>query len=181
MSKIIRSSFAYGMAFAALAVAEKSGAASGGAPKSTATPPIPAGSTPVAAAPKTAKAPVVITPIRADLTMPTKTSNRGSKSKYDFDGLQVGQSIGVIGRDAASLQSTVSSQNRNKKYQMAKRDSSTGAPLFNKMKTRGADGVETEVDNPNSPVMESTRHFFVVDVDPASDPDKATARIWRDK
>lgn len=163
----------YGFAATMLmAAAEKSGAASGSSKPTT---PAPAAKTTETTA--AAKPAVVVAAIRADLTMPVRKNNRGSKSKYDFEKLEVGQSIGVVGRNAEELASTVSSANRNKKFQTQKRDATTGALIFNKMR----DATGNEIDNPNAPVMENTRHFFVVDTDPAADPDKATARIWRDK
>lgn len=145
-----------------------------GATKSAANP------APASGAPAAADEGVKILAIRSDVAIPEIKSKRGSKSKYDFDKLEVGQSIGVIGRTAKSLNSTINGANR--KYSTQKRDASTGEPLFEMTEIKDQNGnVTTRVPNKEKPVTEKTREFAAFDADPATDPDKATARIFRIK
>lgn len=151
-------------------------AAAGGATGAAAskTNPAPAAETPAA------DAGVVILGIRSDIPVPEVKSKRGSKSKYDFDKLEVGQSIGVIGRTAKSLNSTINGANR--KYSRQKLDSSTNEPLFEMIEMKDQAGnVTARVPNKEKPIMEKTREFAAYDADPKTDPDKATARIFRIK
>lgn len=114
--------------------------------------------------------------INTSLTMPVRSSNRGSKSKYPFDSVEVGKSIGVIGGNAASMASTISGANR--RFMEDKKDAD-GNVVRKFIDVKGADGSVTKTDA--GPERVSTRHFFAVDVDPKSDPEGATVRIWRDK
>lgn len=109
---------------------------------------------------------IKILPISTAVVMPTNVSKRGSKSKYDYAKLEVGQSIPVVGRTAKSLNSTVSGWNREYLVVVKNADGTT--------QTRVNAKGETEV------VTEASRHFFAADTE-KGDPEGATCRIWRDK
>lgn len=121
-------------------------------------------------------APVVILST-APLTMPTAEQRaamkkkRGGNTAYYVDGLSklaVGKSLAIQGRTKANLSTTISQNN------------AADWPVLDangKQKVIQVDngGVKTP-----KPVTEK-RVFFAVDCDPATDPDKADARIWREK
>ena len=133
---------------------------------------------PAAVAPTPAPKPAVtIGAVSSAVKMPEVVNKRGSKSKYPFDDLnEVGQSFPVIGKTAASLASVVSGQNR--KHKVAKVDAA-GNTVYTKLKQTAPDGSVTEVDDKNKPEMVEEKKFFAVDTDPKTDPDKATARVFR--
>lgn len=121
------------------------------------------------------KAPV-ISAVRTDVAMPVKTSNRGSKSLYDFDALTAaGMSIGVTNKTAKQLSSIIS--NANRKAMVQKKDAN-GALVFKTTELKDAAGNVTIMPT-TEPEMVKTKEFFAVDTDPKTDPDKATARIFR--
>lgn len=94
--------------------------------------------------------PTVTTPTDA-VQMPNPNRRAGRRSAYPFDDLdEQGMSFGIVGKSAKDLQSIISNQNR--KYR--------------------------DVAPDGSPVQE--RHFFARDVDPETDPDGATVRVFRD-
>lgn len=126
-----------------------------------------AGSAKPVAKPVVAKAEVKILAISTAVPMPENVSRRGSKTKYAYADLQIGQSIPVIGRSAKSLNSTVSGWNRE--FLVPVKDAE-GKPVF-----------KLNAKNENEAVTEQTRHFFAHDCDPKKDPEGATCRIWRDK
>lgn len=118
----------------------------------------------------------VIAAIRTDVTIPEKrASNRGSKSIYNLDDLPVAGSIGVVNKTASQLRQIVS--NANRKHRTEKRDDN-GAVVYKTKPLSGPDGV-TNVPT-NEPEMIATRKYMVVDTDPKTDPDKASARIFRE-
>lgn len=104
--------------------------------------------------------------IRSDIPVAPAARGRGGvgSSKYPFDKLEVGQSFGV-NRAAKKMNST----------------------LYSAMKRYGA--VVPIVDATGSPVLnkagkpkmtlKKVRVFVIRDVDPATDPDGAKARVWR--
>lgn len=122
--------------------------------------------------------PLTILGVSTAVQMPQVASRRGSKSQYDFDAVEVGQSIGVVGRTAKNLQSTVT--NANRRYTEDKKDAN-GQTVYKMIDMKDAAGNVTRVPDTSKPEKVQTRHFFAHDCDPATDPDKATARIWRDK
>lgn len=151
---------------------------------------------------KKEKPPVVLTAITTGIPVPT-TRRRGSStvSIFPFDALEVGGSFGLIGRDARSMASVVS--NANKRARIEKRDEH-GKLVYKTVATpkRDANGdvimkmievpnsmggtvlvptSEPEMDVTTEVVLEETKKFLVQDVDPLSDPDGATVRIWRVK
>ncbi len=140
-----------------------------------------------AVAPKAPRASGVAGVVRADIPVPPP-AKRGSGSngigttKYPFEGLEVGQSFAVIGKDAKGMQSTVFS---------AMERFGTKAPDFRPdgtprmIKTRGGKTVHANK-------LSKTRVFTVADVNPATDPDgngpngsnvgktiSAMCRVWR--
>ena len=89
------------------------------------------------------------------LPMPTVVSGRGGGAGvYPIADLPVGKSIVVKNKTKKQLTTTISSANR-KDWPALTAD---GKPIVGKTEKRA---------------------FFAVDCDPATDPEQATARIWR--
>lgn len=110
--------------------------------------------------------------------LPELRNRGGSKSQFDFDALEVGGSIGVIGRTAASLSSTV--YNANKKYKQNVVDEN-GNVVYKKTTAKNAEGADVSILT-STPETVATRRFIVVDVDAKTDPEKVDgARIFRVK
>ena len=155
-------------------------AAKDGAPKTDA--PVAAGSTPapVAAASTEAKTPKPraiseVLGVASDIPMPASIKTRDSSSKYEFDKLEVGQSIGIKGRTAASLRSTVSGQN---KKSMEDKRNADGTVVYKMKNLTDADGNVTRVSTGETEKVPG-KVFVVADVDSKSDPQGADCRIWR--
>jgi len=157
--------FANGPVFAAA----KEGAG-GGAPAPTPTPTPSPTPTPIAEAPKASgEQPGVKTaPARTDVPPPVKRQGtRGGQTLYDFEGLELGASIGVFDKAAKAVSSTVASA--NKRYMLEVKD---------------AAGNVIMIDNPKKPgtkmvLKQASKKFVSAATDPATDPDKAPVRIWR--
>jgi hypothetical protein len=116
--------------------------------------------------------------INTSIPMPEKKGGkRGSKSTFPFDLLPVGGSFGLIGRDAKSMSSIVSSQNRKKENQANKVDAE-GNTVFKTKPMKTADGTEIQVPTAE-PVTYAVKEFFAVDTDPKTDPEGATVRVFR--
>lgn len=124
-------------------------------------------SNPPADASKTKEARVepVLTAVHSGIAMPVTTSNRGSKSIYNFDGLvNVGDAFGVKNKTAASLSSIVS--NANKKAMQNKTDA-TGATIYKtKEITDPTTGAKVTVPSTEAERV-STKKFKAFDVTPA--------------
>lgn len=136
-------------------------------------------SSPLTPAPVAVKPTVKILGISTAVKMPENVSKRGSKTKYEYAKLEIGQSIGIQGRTATSLNSTVSSWNRV--YRIQRKDE-TGKLLFEQTEIKDQAGnVTATVDDRKKPITDETRHFFAVDVDAKTDPENASCRIFRDK
>jgi len=129
----------------------------------------------------------VITAVRA-LALPASAKSgrgRGSVSKYPFDSLtapskneageDVFASFGVANKTAKQLGSIVT--NQNKKFREPKKDAN-GATVFKMQTLTAADGATTQVPT-QEPEMVQSRKFQVFDVDPATDEDGASARVFR--
>lgn len=136
-----------------------------------------------AAAPKPTKpnaprvAPV-LTAVSNAVSMPERSSNRGSKTSYPFEALTVvGMSFGVVNKTAANLASIISNQNR--KAGEVKKDAN-GAVVYKTQPMTAPDGTVTHVPT-GEPERHEPKHFFAVDCDPKKDPDKANVRVFRDK
>lgn len=123
----------------------------------TATPTVPAA--PAAAtttvAGVTREAPIM-SAVRLDIPMPERSSNRGSKSAYNFDGLTaVGASLGITNKTREQVNAIVNRENR-------KHCTETVDPT-----------------NPAKKIKTYSKRFEAFDVDAATDPDKAKVRIFR--
>lgn len=120
------------------------------------------------------RAEITVTGVSTAVPMPSaaerSSGGRGNKSRYDLSVLKVGQSIGVIGTTKKNLSTTISTA---KKRDWPVLDSK-GNPVMEPIK----DGNGTVIGS--QPKVEK-RVFFAIDCDPAKDPDKATARIFREK
>lgn len=117
-----------------------------------------------------------ITEIRSDVPMPEPTKgNRGSKSQYDFDKLEVGQSFGIKNKTAREMSSIVS--NANRKNQADKRDAAGNVVFKTKTVT---DQAGNKVVVPTlDPEKVALKVFFAADTNPKTDPDGASVRIFR--
>lgn len=120
------------------------------------------------------EAPTVIVSSAA-LAMPTKAEREKMKKKrggnvqyYDLSTLAVGKSLAIIGRTAKNLSTTIS-QNNKEEWPVLNAD---GKPVM----IQKTDPAGNKVSVPKT----EKRTFFAIDCDPATDPDKATARIWRE-
>lgn len=98
------------------------------------------------------------------ITLPTRTSKRGSESKYPFASLtEVGMAFGVKNKTAANLSSIVS--NANRKHQVPVTDEN-GNAVYDTKEIRGADGTVTNVPDTSKPKMQAGKRFFAFDVTP---------------
>jgi len=118
----------------------------------------------------------VIVGVSSAVTMPTRANNRGSKSLYNFDALAVGQSLVVTNKTAKQLASVIT--NANKRYLSTKKDAE-GNVVYKTVKASDGNGGITEVKTSEA-VMIASKRFFATDCDPATDPDGALVRIWRE-
>lgn len=119
------------------------------------------------------KAEIAVIGINTALVMPSaaeRSGGRGNKTKYDLSALKVGQSLGIIGTTKKNLSTTISTA---KKRDWPVLDAK-GNPVMEPVKddTGNVTGSKPKTEK---------RVFFTTDCDPAKDPDKATARIWREK
>lgn len=126
-----------------------------------------------AAAPADTKQSVQVLAPRNDIERPANTSKAGAKSKYDFASLEVGQSFGVIGKTAKSFNSIIYNA-ETKTFGEDVIDPTNGQPRTRIKKLK--DG-STEIVT----VRRKTREFTAFDVDPKTDPEGATVRVFRDK
>lgn len=118
-----------------------------------------------------------LTGISADVPMPANAgkTNRGGRSLYPFDDLEVGQSFGVRNKTQKQLASTVSGA--TKRHRVEVKDAA-GNVVFKTTDVKQADG--TIVKQPTlDPQTQPGRIFVSADVDPKTDPDGASVRVWR--
>lgn len=118
-----------------------------------------------------------LTGISADVPMPANMgkSNRGGRSLYPFDDLEVGQSFGVRNKTQKQLASTVSGA--TKRHRVEVKDAN-GNTVFKTTDVKQADG--SVVKQPTlDPQTQPGRIFVSADVDPKTDPDGASVRVWR--
>lgn len=153
-------------------------------------PPAPAVPQVPAAAPKAEKVAPVIGDISTAVAMPTSAGKRGNRSKYPFDKLPApvqGQnppSFPIIGMTAKNMTSVIHNANKNGKEQ-AKDEA--GNLLWQMTDLKDANGNvigQTQAKDGNGkpiPELRVVKEFRAVDVDPATDPDKATVRVFRVK
>jgi len=124
-----------------------------------------------APAPAAKKAEVKTLGIRMDIARPAGARKAGAKSKYPFDDLEVGGSFGVIGKDAAGFSSIIYSAQQRHAVPVLKAD---GTPETRMKKLKG--GATEIVEK-----KKVTRKFSAYDVDPTTDPENATVRVFRDE
>ena len=110
-----------------------------------------------------------------EMPAPPARSNRGSKSAYPFDELEVGQSFGVKNKTRDQMQSIVS--NQNKKHRVEKRDEN-GNVVYKTTEAKDAEGNVTRLPT-DKPEMIDGKTFFAVEADPKKDPDGAKVRVFR--
>jgi len=115
---------------------------------------------PATAAPRVE--PVLTGAFKIDL--PKRESKRGSESKYDFAGLEVGSAFGVKNKTAKQLASIVSAANRKNSEPV--RDENGNATYRTKEIDNGQGG-KVAVPDTKKPITRPTKHFYAVDVDAA--------------
>lgn len=118
-----------------------------------------------------------IAAVRTDVKMPEVASNRGKKSVYGFDDLAVGASIGVLNKTAAQLKVIV--YNATKRFKEPEKDAE-GKIVYQTTDMKNPTTGEVTKVPTTKPKLVNTRKFSVFDVDPKTDPDGATARIFRE-
>ena len=118
-----------------------------------------------------------VTTVRSDVAIPEQTNNRGTKPIYPFNDLKKGESFGIKGKTAASIASVVSGYNRQS---LGDKIGEDGKPVFKTKKIKQSDGSVKEITT-DKVEQERKKHFFAQDVDPKTDPDAATVRVFRDK
>lgn len=112
-----------------------------------------------------------VTAIRADVLPPVKAATKrgggtGPGETYPFEKLEIGQSFGIVGRNAKRMNSTVYSA-MARFGTVAPKVDKAGAPVLNK-----------KTGKPQM-TLNRTRVFKAFDVDPTTDVDGATVRIFR--
>lgn len=118
-----------------------------------------------------------VTPVTSNVPMPENIGKRANSGRgvYDFDSLEVGQSFGVTNKTAKQIASAVSAA--NKRFRTNKLDAN-GAVIYKTQEVKHADGTVTKQPTLD-PETVPGRVFVSADVDPATDPDGATVRVWR--
>lgn len=120
----------------------------------------------------------IVTSIRTNIPMPEikRAGGRGTRSVYPFDKLNaVGQSFGVKDKAAKQLASIVS--NQNKRNAIVVKDEA-GNPVKRVVEIDDGNGGKRkqEVDAFET---KPGKTFKAFDVDPATDPDGASVRVFR--
>lgn len=112
-----------------------------------------------------------LTAVVSGITMPTRTTKRGSTSVFPFDTLvNVGDAFGIKNRTAKSLSSIIS--NANKKA-MVKKTDAAGAVVFKMVELKDANGVVVGQTATNEPEMIPGKRYAAFDVEKGSDLFKA--------
>lgn len=119
----------------------------------------------------------VITALAADVPVPAIAvkQRRGIKSQYPFADLEIGQSFGVTNKSYKQIMSVVSAVNR--KHLVEKRDEN-GNVMTIALKARDANGKLVETAGRKS-IMVPSKRFVCAEVNPKTDPAKASVRVWR--
>lgn len=119
----------------------------------------------------------VLTAISSDVPMPQVSTRRGNNSIYPFEKLEVGQSFGILNKTAKNMGSVVTSA--NKRFMVDAVDSE-GKPIYKTQEVKAADGTVSKV-----PTLEREKApgkvFAAFDVDPKTDPQGASVRVFRTK
>lgn len=87
---------------------------------------------------------------------------RGSKSLYPFDDLEIGKAFAVMNKDARSMSSIVSNQNRKHRTPVLNAD---GTPQYHTNEASDGNGGTIQVPDTSKPKTTQTKKFFAVDVD----------------
>lgn len=120
--------------------------------------------------------------VTANIPVPTKEAGgkRGVKSKFPFEMLTaVGMSFGIVGRDAKSMSSIVSNANRTASNNVEKKDEN-GNVVFKVKPVKQADGSVINLPS-QEPETVRLKEFEVYNVDPKTDPQGASCRVYRIK
>lgn len=124
----------------------------------------------------------VLTAVTDAVPLPQSKRTTGLKNRSayadQFEALTtVGQSFGVQNKTKKQLQGVVAKFNRGG---YRPKVDAAGQPVF-KMQdmTNGATGETVKIAT-SEQETEQFMHFVVHNVDPATDPDGASARVWRD-
>lgn len=120
-----------------------------------------------------------VTVISSAVPMPTSARASGNRSPYPFHDLEVGGSFGVKNKTKDDLASIVSNQNRHKSNQQQAKNAD-GSPAFEMVPMKDANGAVVGMTQ-GEPKMERIKEWIIADVDPNTDPDGASCRIWRRK
>lgn len=128
----------------------------------------------------------LIAAVRTDVAAPVKKRAGGATSisayKAAFDSLPaptaegVQASFGVVNKTKRQMQGTVSGFNR-KSFEPKK--DANGNVVYKVKELTDSEGNVTRLPT-QEPELVATRHFIVVETDPKTDPDGATARVYRD-
>lgn len=139
--------------------------------------------TPTAGAPasttetKAARVAPVLTAISAAVPIPAGLGKRGrgGNTLYPFDKLEPGQSFGIKNKTAKNMASVVSGA--NKRFMIEKKDAN-GNTVFKTNEVKHPDGTVTHVPSLEAEMI-AGRTFIAGDVDPKTDPEGASVRVWR--
>lgn len=115
---------------------------------------------------------------RTDIPLPVAAAKRSNPLAEHLSTLKVGESVGIIGKSKDDLASRVSRINNAPSNKTAKLDA-TGAPVFEKSKKPTGHDANALPIFGQVPVMVKKAHYRVEAVDPKTDPDNATCRIFR--
>jgi hypothetical protein len=128
--------------------------------------------------------PIITAPTFLALPVKPKT-NRGSKSVYNFESLEAPKTddagntlyanFAVMNKTAKQLRSVVSAAN---KKQLQPASNPDGSPKFKMQTLKDAAGNPIAVPTQERE-QEHAKYFRVYDVDPSTDPDGASARVFR--
>jgi hypothetical protein len=88
------------------------------------------------------RTPPVLTDITDAIPVPANAKKRGQQSVYGLEKLEVGQSVGVIGKTAKQLQPTVALTNR--RFMVDKKDDA-GNTMFKIQEVKDANGIVTKI------------------------------------
>jgi len=129
------------------------------------------------------KARTVASAFISTVTLPMPTAEQraesrgkgGNRGVYPFEALEVGKSIAVIGRNAKQLSTTISTANA-KGYPVT---DAAGKPVLTAK--LGEDNKPVKGEDGKPVMIAKTRKFFAINCNPETDPEKATARIWREQ
>lgn len=148
-----------------------------------AVPPVPAApveagvSAPVVTKTKEPRIPPVLTKISDAVPMPENIGKRGrgGNSIYPFEKLEVGLSFGIANKTAKAIASVINGA--NKRFEVDAVDAA-GNAVFKTQEVKQADGSVTVIQTLEREKMPG-RVFIAADVDPKTDPDGASVRVWR--